>query len=374
MSEDPWEGLRLEAEFQPHVMNWNGTPFSIEEPARCYKGFDLDAVSLEGYFPDLHDEPWRAKDLPWDEIENLRILQLVGLEKTIFIHVMLADSAPAYPDNLYSSGSGDGWHEGGVVEVGGRRTPIKGIRVEPTDDAIRRKIEAAKRSQEPVTGTGASTAQVGGEPAPTPMIPEATPLDYRGLAEIPGLLSSLKADVARLALRTDAVARAAEVQRADLAEAKLVPEAMAVEMFAQLSNVLAIEEQEIWRAMRAAGGIQKIALAEITKKLGKMSTATLCRRVGEINTKLKLAGLPVCTTRTAPIEYRKSGGYAQEDGDVPPVQLTPVIDDWANDPTNRDRLVRSYLAEEARPDNQQAMRGVYPGIDDEAAEYLRLRK
>jgi len=207
MSDDPWEGLRLETEFQPRIMEWNGTPFSIDVPAVCYKGYDLDQVSLEDYYPDLRTDPTYYKELPWDEIKDLRVLHLIGLDKTIYIHVMLKESVPAYPEALFSSGVDDGWHAGGAVVVGGNRTPIKGIRVEPTDPAIRGAIDAAKRARNPVPGVmPASRAQNGGTPALSQVIPEATDLDYRRLAQVPDQLLDLKRDLADVRAEIHAVA------------------------------------------------------------------------------------------------------------------------------------------------------------------------
>lgn len=160
-----WKGLQAKEPFEPRMMQWNGKPFAIEEPALCYKGHDLENHSLEDYYPDLHDD-WERyiKDVPLDEVENLRVLRLVGGEKTLLIHVMLRDSVPVYPERLESSGETDGWHEGGVVVVDGLRVDVKGIHVEPTDEKVRAKIEAARRARAALT-VAAPDKQAGDGPA-----------------------------------------------------------------------------------------------------------------------------------------------------------------------------------------------------------------
>lgn len=143
-----WKGLQINEPFEPRTMQWNGKPFAIEEPAICYKGHDLENLSLEDYYPELRED-WdlHIKDVPFDEVENLRILRLVGGEKTLLIHVMLRESVPVYPERLENSGEADGWHEGGVVVVDGQRVEAKGVHVEPTDPKVRAKIEVARRSR-----------------------------------------------------------------------------------------------------------------------------------------------------------------------------------------------------------------------------------
>lgn len=151
---DGWKDLPINRPFESRMMQWNSKPFAIEEPAICYKGHDLENQSLEDYYPDLRED-WdrHIKDVPFDEVENLRILRLVGGEKTLLIHVMIRESVPVYPERLESSGEADGWHEGGVVVVDGQRVEVKGIHVEPTDPKVRAKIEAARRSRVELPGT-----------------------------------------------------------------------------------------------------------------------------------------------------------------------------------------------------------------------------
>ena len=151
-----WADLAIGKLFEPQVMMWNGHPFSIEEPASCYLGFDLENHALEDYFPELLDN-WNAhiKDVSLVELKNLRILRLVGLEKTLLIHVMLMKSQVVYPERLESSGDTDGWHEGGVVVVEGQSFAAKGIHVEPTEPKTRAKIEAAHRARRPVAANTA---------------------------------------------------------------------------------------------------------------------------------------------------------------------------------------------------------------------------
>jgi hypothetical protein len=135
--------------FAPRQMLWNGVPFLIEQPAVCYRGYDLDNVSLEDYFPDLHKD-WNRhiKDIPFDEIQYLSILELVGLERTLQIAVMLEDIVPNYPDRLDSSDTTAGWHPGGIVTVNGQLLQIKGVHIAPTEKNIRSIIQAARTATE----------------------------------------------------------------------------------------------------------------------------------------------------------------------------------------------------------------------------------
>ena len=151
-----WADLAIGKLFEPQVMMWNGHPFSIEEPASCYLGYDLDNHSLEDYFPELLDNRNEyIKDVPLVELKNLRILRLVGLDKTLLIHVILTKSQVVYPERLESSGDTDGWHEGGVVVVEGQSFAAKGIHVDPTEPKTRAKIEAAHRARRPVAANTA---------------------------------------------------------------------------------------------------------------------------------------------------------------------------------------------------------------------------
>ncbi len=224
----------MNAPFQPRTMQWNGEPFIIEEPAICYRGYDLDNVSLEDYFPDLRED-WNRhiKDIPFDEIEFLSILQLVSQEKTLQVCVMLDDVEPAYPELLESSGITDGWHAGGVVKVAGQSLKIKGVHVAATEDSVRAQIEANRRAMAPppvVINPDASVAQ---SDANTLDI-HHTPLDSEHLRELYMKLASMPEKV-------DAILQAAQVfpdvQR-KLAEAQQIPEAAALEIYKVLRKFL----------------------------------------------------------------------------------------------------------------------------------------
>jgi len=163
--ETGWGGLVIGEIFEPQTMLWNGKPFIIEEPAKCFNAYDLERQSLEDYYPDLREDPGISiKDVPLDEVENLRILRLVGHEKTLQIHVMLRDSGTEYPERLESSGVSDGWHDGGVALVNGQRFEVKGIRVETNDARVRARIEAARRARQP-SATAVSLMPISAAPS-----------------------------------------------------------------------------------------------------------------------------------------------------------------------------------------------------------------
>jgi hypothetical protein len=144
-----WEDLQIDNVFEPRIMMWNGKPFSIEEPAACFNAYDLENVSLEDYFPELYDN-WAEHigEVPHEEVKDLRRLRLEGMEKTLNIDVMLRDSVPVYPERFESSGDAEGWHEGGVLIVSGKRYQAKGVYIELTETKKRAKFEAARRARE----------------------------------------------------------------------------------------------------------------------------------------------------------------------------------------------------------------------------------
>lgn len=193
---EEWSGLRIVEAFEPRTMVWNGKSFLIEEPAICYKGHDLENTSLEDYYPELRED-WdrHIKDVPFDEVDNLRILRLVSGEKTLLIHVMLRDSVPVYPERLECGGETDGWHEGGVVMVDGQRFEVKGVHVEPTDPKVSAKIDASRRARRPpILSEAGGTGSLGQPDALT----GGTTLEaiLANIREIKGLASPLPASIA----------------------------------------------------------------------------------------------------------------------------------------------------------------------------------
>jgi hypothetical protein len=166
--------------------------------------------------------------------------------------------------------------------------------------------------------------------------------------------------------------RGVPVLQADLKDARVVPEALALEIQNRIADILTVEQQEIWRAMRNAGGVQTEALPVLKNKGVVNSAATLTRRVKEIDEILKENGLPSCKTAGPVARYRQTGGYETLEGGVVPEQISVVEHDWAKDPAERETTIKSYLA--ASPEDQAVFRQSKPGIDDEARLYRKGEK
>lgn len=159
--------------------------------------------------------------------------------------------------------------------------------------------------------------------------------------------------------------------QAELAEARVVPDALAVEIHNRLADILTPKEQAIWHAMRRAAGSQKLALPSL-RKAGVVSSApTLSRRVGEINEKLILNNLTPCDAPAPPVRFNQSGGDENEEGKTSPEELSPVERDWAHDPADRDTTIQAYLT--ARPEDKAYFHETKPGIEEEAKKYLKRR-
>lgn len=162
--------------------------------------------------------------------------------------------------------------------------------------------------------------------------------------------------------------RGVPILQAELAEARKVPEALALEIQRRIDDILLIDEQRIWKAVRSAGS-QKGALGVLRKDGIVKSAATLCRRVGEIDAKLKKAGLPPCDASGPSVRFKKSGGTVNDEGKSLPEEVSRVARDWAEDPVERERTIRSYLA--ANDEEKEYFCQEYPGIDEEAEAYLK---
>lgn len=165
--------------------------------------------------------------------------------------------------------------------------------------------------------------------------------------------------------------RGVPLLQADLRAAQVAPAAVALEIQNRIADILTMEEQEIWRAVRNADGVQKKALPSLMKSDLVKSAATLSRRVAEIDKKLAKHGLPPCNASGPAARYSKSGGYVNDKGKTVPAEVSAVDQDWAKDEVSRDTTIKAFLA--AGPDDQAYFRQTNPGIEDEAKKYLKRR-
>jgi hypothetical protein len=197
---------------------------------------------------------------------------------------------------------------------------------------------------------------------------EAVHADMRETKEIvsrlPGAIADVEKDIGSMQPHLRGVPKVL----ADLKEAKLVPEDATRELFTQIQNVLAIEQQHIWTAVRNAG-TQKGAIALLREHRIDLSEATLSRRVQEIDEELKKHGLPPCKASGPRIRFTKSGGYTNDKGKTVPEELSEPDRDWADDPKSRDNTIRLYLA--SSEEESVRFQQLYFGIEDEAEEYKK---
>lgn len=163
--------------------------------------------------------------------------------------------------------------------------------------------------------------------------------------------------------------RGVPVLQAELAEARAAPENLALEIQNRIADILTPGEQEIWRAVRNAGGSQKKALPALCAAGCGMSAATLSRRVVVINTKLRTHGLPNCDAPGPVVRFKKSGGLENNEGKGAPEELSPVETDWADDPAERDTTIRAFVGASAA--DKAYFLETKPGIEEEAGKYLK---
>ena len=194
-----------------------------------------------------------------------------------------------------------------------------------------------------------------------------------GIRELKEITSPLPAAIAKVG---DGIAivqqhvRGVPILQAELAEARINPEGLALEIQKRIADILTPEEQRIWMAVRTAG-TQKEAL-ESLREYGIGSTATLSRYVREIDKKLVKNNLPKCAASEPAARFKKSVVYSNSDGNRAHVDVSPVEKDWAEDPGERDTTIRAYLA--ARDEDKAYFRQTKPGIEDEAKMYLKRRQ
>lgn len=201
---------------------------------------------------------------------------------------------------------------------------------------------------------------------------EALHADIRQIKEATAPLPAAIAKVDKTVETVHKHVRGVPILQAELAEAKLVPESLAVEIHNRIADILDPEEQAIWHAMRKAGGSQKDALVLLKQSGIVKSPATLSRRVRAINPKLLANNLPVCDAPAPAVRFTKHGGYVGKDGDEVPEELSVVEPDWAKDPAERDTTIQSYLA--VSPEDKDYFHQTKPGIQEEADKYLKRRR
>lgn len=158
------------------------------------------------------------------------------------------------------------------------------------------------------------------------------------------------------------------IMLADYKQAQLLPETAALELHNRVGNILSPTEIEIWRTIRACGGLQIKALP-LLKKIGINSAATLSRRVKIIDTKLSRANPPIspCSSPAPPMRYSAHSDEKSGQDD-----LTACTTDWTKDPIGREITIKNYLI--ATPEEREYFQKYYPDIDNEASEHKRCRK
>jgi len=198
---------------------------------------------------------------------------------------------------------------------------------------------------------------------------------HADIRQIKDIAAPLPAAVAKVDKGLETVqkhVRGVPFLQAELAEAKVVPEALAVEIHTRIADILTPEEQAIWHAMRKAGGSQKNALPSLRQSGVVNSAPVLSRRVRAINPKLLANNLPACDAPAPAVTFTKHGGFVGKDGDEVPEELSVVERDWAKDPAERDTTVQSYLT--ASPEDKEYFHQTKPGIQEEADKYLKRRR
>jgi hypothetical protein len=196
-----------------------------------------------------------------------------------------------------------------------------------------------------------------------------------GVRQIGGETALLPVAVAKIGAELETVkqhVRGVPVLQADLRDAMVNPAHMALQIQNQVADILTVEEQAIWRAVRNAGGSQKLALPMLKREGRVNSAATLSRRVKEIDRKLREHNLPPCNASGPATRYQVTGGHKNDKGVEVPVEFSAVEQDWAKDPAERETTIKAFLA--ASPEEQQYFKETKPGIEDEAKTYRKGRQ
>jgi len=197
---------------------------------------------------------------------------------------------------------------------------------------------------------------------------DATPISPDAVADIKAAVAKVGEDVETVKQHV----RGVPVLQADLKDARVVPEALALEIQNRIADILTVEQQEIWRAMRSAGGVQTEALPVLQGKKVVNSAATLNRRVKKINQILTKNGLTPCDAKGPATRYQVTGGHTNDRGVSVPVEFSAVEQDWAKDPAGRETTIKAFLA--ASPEDQEYFKQTKPGIEDEAKIYEKGRR
>lgn len=141
----------LDKAWEPIEITWNDTPFVIEEEPRCTIAYVLDYVALEDYFPELRDDPYAHESLPHDEISDLKLLTLIGYDRTLELQIMLKERTVFCPDEVHTTnGNTLELQESGFIVLDGNKIPLRRVRVTETDASARARIDAARRANDGV--------------------------------------------------------------------------------------------------------------------------------------------------------------------------------------------------------------------------------
>ncbi|MEI7437976.1 MAG: hypothetical protein WCL16_14315, partial [bacterium] len=220
-------------------------------------------------------------------------------------------------------------------------------------DVVFTKLGKQLRVTLPVMVAEPSAIDAAGQRSPGPSADAAKLEAIQAVVEIintnTGPLPAAIASVKNVVETVHQHVRSVPILQADLAEARVVPEDLALQLQNRIADILTLKEQAIWRAVRNAGGVQKYALPSLRASGIVKSTPTLSRCITLIDEKLVKNGLSPCNAAGPTVRHRKSGGYVDDKGKTVPQELSIVEQDWAADPAERDTTIRSYLA--ARPED-----------------------
>jgi hypothetical protein len=118
--------------FAPESLRLNSHLFWVELPPESYSGYSLGKEAFRDYFPDLSGNGVFQNTLKWEAIQDGCVLELIGSEITLNIHMALKEPAVFIPDVL-DIGEEVGWHEGGAILKDGEVCEILGCRLQPTN-------------------------------------------------------------------------------------------------------------------------------------------------------------------------------------------------------------------------------------------------
>jgi len=207
-------------------------------------------------------------------------------------------------------------------------------------------------------------------PRPEPPTGRTWDTIQTALQEIKQNTAPLKGSIAKIENTMEIVreqVRGVPRLQTDLAEARIDPKSLALEIQNRIADTLTPEEQRIWLAVRAAG-TQKGALKQV-RKFGITSAATLNRRYRIITDKLKTIGLTPGDKSEPLTRAKESGGYPNNEGKNVPKDLSLNESHWTDDENERETTIRSYLA--ASPEDKAYFHLAKPGIKEEAEKHQK---